>query len=182
MKHNALNLLTISGLMALLMLSGCNRETNLGFTDFDLNENNEIDKLEFTEVFTDNFYQDWNKTDDEYLDDDEFHQVVYNVWDADGDNRLTEDEWTMGYDYYYGAHVIVDYDKIDLNKDNYLVMNEFENILTGTNFFVEWDTDKNLQIDENELAEGVFERWDIDNSGKLEQDEFAEFDSYYLDI
>lgn len=182
MKRNALNFIAITGISILLAITGCNRETNLGFSDLDLNNDNEINKLEFTEVFTDNFYQDWNKTDDEYLDDDEFHQVVYNVWDANDDRRLSEEEWTMGYDYYYGAHVIVDYDKIDLNKDNYLVMNEFENVLTGTNFFVEWDTDKNLQIDEKELAHGVFERWDIDNSGKLEPDEFAEFDSYYLDI
>lgn len=173
---------TLSIAFAILLVAGCNRQVNLDFYDFDLNENNQIEESEFVEVFTDNFYQDWNKTDDPYLDDEAFHQVVFDVWDVDDDEFMTRDEWVRGYDYYYGNYVVVDYEDIDLNKDNYIVYQEYYDVVGDTDFFVEWDLNRDLNISEEELAQGVFNRWDVNNDGIIDLDEFVEFDSFYLDI
>lgn len=182
MKTKNLFTVLISAILAFLLIAGCNRETNLDFYDFDKDESNTIERDEFVEVFTANFYDDWNKTDDPYLDDEAFHQVVFDVWDVDDDDFMTRDEWTSGYDYYFGNYVVVDYDDIDLNKDNYIVYDEYYNVIGDTDFFVEWDIDRDLNISEEELANGVFNRWDINNDGVLDLDEYVEFDSFYLDI
>jgi len=161
---------------------GCNRTTDLTFFDFDKDGNNLISKQEFKDVFTANFYDDWNNDDDEYLDDEDFYLSVYEIWDIDEDRLLSEEEWLMGYDYYYGDYILTDYDAIDIDDDGFIEYEEYTGVLDDTDFYVQWDLDASEYLSEEELANGVFERWDVDNSGKLEMDEYNDFDMYYLDI
>lgn len=174
----------ISVILSILFLLtiGCNRTTNLSFSDFDINANNSIEKEEFTKVFTENFYDDWNNDDDEYLDDEDFYLSVYEIWDTNNDMLLSKDEWILGYDYYYGDFILTGYDAIDLDGDGFVDYNEYTGVLNDTDFYIQWDVDASEYLSEKELASGVFNIWDVDNSNALEIDEFAEFDYYYLDI
>ena len=88
----------------------------------------------------------------------------------------------MGFDYYYGDYVIYDYMTVDVDNDGYIEYAEYEDIIKPTAFYQDWDKDDDGNIDEEELATGVFEIWDMDNSKFIEMDEYIDFDSYYLDI
>jgi hypothetical protein len=168
--------------LLVLLTIACNRTTNLTFSDFDTNSNNSIEKEEFMEVFTNNFYNDWNNDDNQYLDDEDFYLSVYDIWDTDNDMLLSKDEWFLGYDYYYGDFILTNYDAIDLDGDGLIDYNEYTGVLRDTEFYTQWDIDASEYLSEEELAAGVFNIWDIDNSNALELDEYTEFDLYYLDI
>ena len=169
-------------LLLLISVFACQRETELTFEDFDKNDDSRVDQEEFQDVFTSNFYDDWNVTDDEYLDDEDFYTSVFRVWDVDDDELLNEEEWILGYDYNYGDYVIENYQALDTDNDGYIEYVEYNNALADSDFFLSWDVNENENIEEEELAKGVFERWDLDNSGYLEKDEYIKFDTYYLDI
>ncbi len=174
------NLLYI--IVVLLISSGCERQTDLSFEDFDKDNDNLIDREEFKDVFSANYYDDWNNKDDPYLDDEDFYISIYDMWDADDDKMLTEEEWIMGYDYYYGEYIVKDYEAVDVDGDGYVEYAEFNDVLDDSDFFITWDVDASKYLDEEELAEGLFSIWDVDNSGFLERDEYEEFDAYYIDI
>jgi Ca2+-binding EF-hand superfamily protein len=165
-----------------LLPIACNRTSELTFMDFDKDGNNEISKEEFTNVFTANFYDDWNKNDDEYLDDEDFYLTVFEIWDEDNDKLLSKEEWLYGYDYYYGDYIITDYDAIDADGDGYVEYAEYASVLDDTDFYLEWDLDASEYLSDKELAEGVFNHWDINKNGTLELNEYSNFDMYYLDI
>ncbi len=166
----------------LIVFVGCDRTTNLAFEDFDKNDNDLISYSEFEEVFTSNYYDDWNQKEDEYLDDEDFYLSVYGIWDLDDDELLSEAEWIEGYDYYYGDYIIQGYDAIDIDGDGFIEYVEYKDVLDGTKFFVDWDVDASEYLSEDELAQGVFNIWDLDGDNMLDNDEFYQFDSYYLDI
>lgn len=179
---NLKKILAITMSTIFLIVLGCKKKTELTFFDFDQDNNNEISKEEFTEVFTSNFYDDWNKNDDEYLDDEDFYLSVFEIWDADNDNLLSQEEWLLGYDYYYGDYIITDYDAIDVDGDGFIEYAEYTGILDDTDFYLNWDLDASEYLSDKELAQGVFEKWDINNNGTLELNEYSAFDNYYLDI
>ena len=169
-------------LPVVMLTTSCNREENLTFQDFDTDSDGIISPQEFEAVFTANYYDDWNREDDEYLDDEDFYHGTYYMWDQDEDNTLSHEEWIMGYDHYYGNYIFDDYEGIDVDGDGFIEYEEYSNVLGDTDYYLNWDTDASEYLDEEELANGVFRIWDIDNSGLIEKDEFAKFDSYYLDI
>lgn len=174
---------SISMLIMFSLISfSCQREKDLSFEDFDNDADNLIDREEFKNTFTANYYDDWNNEDDEYLDDEDFYVSVYDIWDTDDDELLTEEEWIMGYDYYYGDYIVNDYEAVDIDGDGFIEYAEYNDVLGDSDFFATWDVDASEYLDEEELAEGLFTIWDVDNSGYLERDEFNEFDLYYLDI
>ena len=166
----------------LFVVMACNRVENLTFDDFDKDNDGLIDMNEFQETFTANYYDDWDRDDDPYLDDEDFHTGVYNIWDADDDQLLSEEEWLYGFDYYYGNYVITDFDDMDVDDDDQISYSEYYDALSETNFYSDWDIDDDKHLSEEELAVGVFSIWDVDNSGLLEPNEYEEFDAYYLDI
>ena len=159
----------------------CNRNEELTFGDFDKNGNDQIERKEFVDVFVKNYYDDWNNKNNEYLDDEDFYMSTYALWDENNDELLSKEEWSTGYDHYYGQYINDDFEKLDKNTDGYIDHNEFLNAVARTDIFVDWDIDASKYINEKELAVGVFENWDLDNSNSLERKEFEQFEKYYLD-
>lgn len=180
--RSKVNILTFS-IMVSAFFVACERQEDLNFADFDRNGDGLIQQIEFTEVFTIHYYDDWNLEDDEYLDDEDFYSSVFKVWDENSDDVLSREEWTGGYDYYYGNYVVVvDYEEVDRDQSGQVSIEEYNDWAFGTSFYNDWDTDKDKNLSEAELARGLFNIWDTDNSGTIEKDEFKEFESTYLDI
>lgn len=179
-----IKLLKINALAGLILLSTgmALPPDDLTFDDFDKDGNALISRSEFVDVFTFNYVDDWNTTDNDYLDDEDFFQVVYRVWDVDHDNKLTDQEWKLGYENYFRNYVVARFEDIDVDDDSYIMYSEYYDLLGDTDFYAAWDFDGDLQISQAELARGVFNNWDMDNSGFLDRGEFNAFDIYYLDI
>lgn len=176
---------TLNYLLAFIFILGvtsCNRNADLTYADFDINGDSNVTLDEFEEVFAANYYDDWNNDDNEYLDDEDFFMTVYGMWDTDGDKTLSDAEWRMGFDYYYGNYVIYDYATIDTNNDGFVSWEEFDEAVSDTQFFVSWDADASEYLDKEELGEGVFKIWDLNNNGILDEKEFNKFANYYLDV
>ena len=176
------NFLPVVFLLFAVTLLSCNREKELTFNDFDKNNNGIIDEQEFEEVFTANYYDDWNRKNNDYLDDEDFYLTSYEVWDVDDDERLTEEEWLFGYDYHYGDFIVEEYEVIDIDGDGFIEYVEYEDVLNDTPFYTQWDVDASEYLSDTELAEGIFEIMDKDNDQVLDEDEYLEFDAYFLDI
>lgn len=155
---------------------------SLDFGDFDVNNNNMIEKSEFRTYFIDNYSGDLKRTSDMGWDDESFYTTTYIVLDRDRNDQLIKDEWMHGYDYYYGDYLTNDFIVYDLNHDGYLSRSEYLDALTPTTYFVTWDVDQNKYLSDMEFADAVFANWDTDDNGTLDKAEFDRFDRAYTDI
>ena len=102
-----------------------------------------------TEPFS-NFDQD----SDTELSEDELATGLYNSWDADDNDQLTQAEYDAGV----------------------ATVNGFPD---DTDDFDTWDEDDSGMLSENEFASGfsetrAFDDWDLNDSETLDADEFAE--------
>ncbi len=172
----------LSLIVIVISFMSCNRQENLTFQDFDKNDDTKIDLMEFQQVFTANYYDDWNLQDDLYLDDEDFLTGTYQAFDVDDDEQLTEQEWMEGLRYSYGHHVVTDFDDLDADADDFISYDEYEEALINTSYYASWDIDNDNHLSEKELAAGIFYVWDINQSDFIEPDEYEKFDYYYLDI
>ncbi len=171
---------TILFFMPFLLLQCSNDIEELTFEDFDQNGNMFITLEEFQEVFADYYYGSWNPDNAEYLKDDDFLQATYRIWDEDKDEKLTEEEYTRGFDYSYGNYIVNDFEGLDSDRDGYIGYNEYSIALMETSFYLDWDIHNDKKLDEEDLAAGIFAQWDIDQSGLIEIDEFKRYKDYYL--
>jgi len=176
---NTVPLLVIIVILTLLFFS-CNREKNLTFEDWDRDNNNTIEPTEFTDTFMKNYYDDWNSTDNEYLDDEDFHKVTYTLWDTNDDNILSPKEYTVGYKY-HDKHMKEDYKFVDVDENDSITYEEYKNSITD-NYYADWDTNSDGKINNEELALGVFNNWDTNDDLRLDKVEYKEFDFHYSDI
>lgn len=169
---------------SLFMIGRASAQTaeNLSFSDWDKNGDKLISRSEFVDVFTREYYDDWNTTDDEYLDDEDFYTRVYSLWDADEDALLTEEEWTAGYELHYKDYTDDDFIAIDTDGDGYIDYNEFFEVMGDTDYYISWDVDADAYLNQWELARFVFNNWDTNNSNFIDPEEYAYFDIYFEDI
>lgn len=168
--------------MLIVLSSGKFVQDDLVFEDWDKNGDGLITRSEFVDMFTANYVDDWNVVDDAHLDDEDFYRTSYHIWDEDKDTLLNEQEWMLGYDYYYGDYILDDYEGIDADGDGYIEYTEYYDALRGNDYYPEWDVDEDMYLNEHELARMVFNNWDYDDSNFIEKDEYEEFDTFYLDI
>lgn len=173
---------TLTAILALCFTSADLSDENLMFEDWDSNDNSLISRSEFVEQFTSNYVHDWNVIDDDHLDDEDFYTVIYNMWDLDDDERLTEEEWKYSIDYLYGDYVAEDFVAFDTDNDGYIEYVEYYDVLFETDFYDMWDVNDDGYLNEYELARMVFNNWDYDDSNFIERDEYTDFDAFYLDI
>ncbi len=175
----------IKNLMAILFLlfsSSTLLAQELKYEDFDKDNDGWIEKEEFKTVFTDYYWDDWNNVDDPYLDDEDFYTFTYNIIDVDNDEMLSLDEWTYGYNYYYGDYLLDDFTAYDIDGDGFVEYTEYTDPFYDTDFFVSWDVDRDTYLSEEELGERVFERWDTNDTGLMSRAEFKNFKRAYEDI
>ncbi|MGB3780816.1 MAG: hypothetical protein WA960_20805 [Tunicatimonas sp.] len=54
-------------------------------------------------------------------------------------------------------------------------MLEFAQVLDQTDYLAEWDDDDSGELEESEVAEGVFAMWDTDGNGVIESEEYTDW-------
>jgi len=168
--------------LALVFAISCKKSENLTFSDWDKNNSSLIEMREFVNVFEEQFYNDLNTKDNKYWDDEDFYQVVYNVWDADGDSLLSEEEWTLAFNTRAGNYAIVGYDLADENADGRIIYDEYYKVVDEDGFTKNWSLLDGNKVIEEELAAILFKRWDINNNGVIDELEYDDFDLYYSEI
>lgn len=178
-----LNSIKISTMFLMFpLIFGCNREVNLSFEDWDKDNDSLISYQEFESIFTANFYDDWNQNYDSYLDDEDVYVSSFRAWDTDEDDILSQDEWIVALQNYFGNYVVSEYDYVDTDNDYNISYDEYYEVIDETGYYKDWDLDEDDFISEKELAEGIFTRWDTNNDSFIDKEEYDAFHSNYLDI
>lgn len=153
------------------------------FEDWDADGDGLIERHEFTSVFVTEYFSTWNADDERGLIEEDFFKESYAGLDTDNDGFLSDEEWILGYNYFYEDYVIEEeYGFVDLDEDGNITYNEFYDVIYDTDLFTDIDMDGDNYISEYELANYVFENWDFNDSGALSKSEFNRFDWYYLDV
>jgi hypothetical protein len=68
----------------------------------------------------------------------------------------------------------------DADKDGQLNKKEFADGLGEKSYLEGYDRDRNQQVDEQELREGLFTTWDKNRNGYLEEEEYNENQSFHF--
>lgn len=187
MKKNAKNTwvkMTMGiGITCLLSLSSCGVAENADEVDTETTgaeEGAEIDdgmfaSNDFYDRFnTANLFKDRDRNSDNFLDENEFNDSNYEMWDTDKDGMLEESEWNEDVkNFGLGDE---NWGTWDANKDNQVDKNEFNAALKDDNYFSAWDADKNNRLTDREYTDGVFGMWDDNGDGFVEKDRY---DNHY---
>lgn len=156
---------------------------NLTFDDWDTDNDGLIEKHEFSQTFIENYYDAWDPEGKQGIVEPGFFKKSYAGLDSDNDNILSDEEWMLGYNYFYDNFIVNDQmTYIDVNADGKVTYKEYYNVLYDTPFYSSVDTDHDNYISEHELAEYCFNNWDFNNSGTISEAEYSRFDWYYLDV
>lgn len=125
-----------------------------------------------------NLYGEWDADDDDFLDENEFTMSFYDSWDLDNDGMLEETDWNMAVADF--GLVGADWDAWDVDADGILDEDEFRTGFLTYDYYDAWDADNDGMIMDREYADGVFGIWDDDNDGVLEAADYdIWFNRYY---
>lgn len=156
---------------------------NTMFSDWDMDGDQVIERYEFATKFVTDYFNSLDVTDERGLIEEGFFKESYAGLDTDNDNYLSDEEWLVGYNYYYDDYLIYeDVDFVDVDKDGKITYDEYYDALYDTAYFTDIDVDADNYISEYELAYYVFDNWDFDDSQTLSRSEFNQFDWYYYDV
>lgn len=174
---------TIFSLVLCLLVASSATAQNLTFDSWDTDNDKVIERQEFTSKFVEEFYPLWDSTGTTGIIEEGFFRNVYAGLDTDGDNLLSDEEWLIGYNYFYDDYLVYeDMDLVDVNEDGSVSYDEYYDALYDTDYFTDIDLDSDNYISEYELADYVFNNWDVDDSGTISRSEYNRFDAYYLDV
>lgn len=174
---------SIFGTLVLIFIAFQVHSQDTEFSDWDEDGDGLIEKFEFADKFVDQYYSAWEGAQTEGIIEEGFFQEAFAGLDTDNDNMLSDEEWLIGYNYFFEDYLVYeDIDLIDYDDDDMVDYEEFYDALYSTDFFTDADLDADNYISEYELAEYVFDNWDIDENGVISRSEFNRFDAYYLDV
>jgi len=161
---------------------GLMAQDGMDFANWDKDNDGLIERHEFTDNFTDKYFESWDPTGEKGVIEEDFFKNTYAGLDTDNDHLLSDEEWLIGYNYYYNDYTVYDEVKyIDTNKDGQIEYNEYYDVLYDSKYFTDVDLDADNYISEHELADFVFGNWDTNDSGTIGRYEFTNFKAYYLD-
>ena len=163
-----------------LTASACSVQSNKeGDIDNDFTDEEILDNNDFNSSFTTSpYYKRWNANGDQVVDRTEFAQGFFATIDKDDDDILNNQEWQNAQEAYFGSDDMADYQTLDVwdqDGDELVQPEEFAQVLEQTDYFAEWDEDGSDQLEEGEVAEGVFAMWDTDGNGVIEAEEYTDW-------
>lgn len=138
------------------------------------------------ENVADNSLEDFNNTDlntNQQWEQEEFNTRMietglFDAWDKDQDDRLSEQEFEEGYKkgqeqgFTVKEHVIGNYAIVEVNDDDSINLAGPARPTISREQIREWDIDNSNSLSEEEMYEGFFDLWDLDASGALDYEEY----------
>ena len=156
---------------------------NSEFEDWDEDGDGLIERHEFVDKFVDEYFQAWDPENEKGIIEEGFFRESFAGLDTDNDNMLSDEEWLIGYNYFYDDYLVYDdIVAIDSDGDGLIEYQEYSDALYETAYFTDVDLDADNYISEYELAYYVFDNWDTNDTGLINRSEFNQFDEYYLDV
>lgn len=124
-------------------------------------------------------FADWDINRDDYIMESEFTTgFSRGQWFADADED--KDNYLNQVEFKTGTEKLKLTSQWDANGDGRVDKNEVAGV-GGKNSFRKWDTDKDGDLNEDEVNAAVFDQWDSDNDNRIDQDELAVGWFGYLD-
>jgi|SRR5690606_3437825 len=172
---------TLKSTMLLLSMLVSTAGFSQVFGDFDSNQDAVIDRDEFSGIYSSNF-SSWDANTDGALDDREFYDTTFNRLDTDMDGNLGDEEWNNGFDNVYGDYLGTrDLDQFDADSDGMISGDEYYEGFSQSDFYSSYDVNRDNSIDADEFNESVFTNWDENGDGTLDDAEFERYRSRYLE-
>lgn len=179
--------LTVIACAAILGLTGCGDEsdgdtaggspvttarTANDFATLDANGDSYLDADEVAEwADDDGFFEQWDADADSELDRDEIAGNAFNLWDSDGNGKITAAEWEKGTDLWYpDASRPVVLDDWDGDGDSELDADEFKERFDSSVLGESWRADT---LDERTFKRAYFELYDTDDDGRVSRSEWT---------
>lgn len=153
-------------------------DDNLGFNEFDANNDDFWDINEFNEANND-WFDEWDLDDDGAFNDEEFYATTMGNTDINNDRRISQEEWNEGQRNMFGNYAEEnDFDAWDVNDDNFIDDNEWNTGFGESNWFSTYDGDADGTITDVEWNEGFFNEWDLNDDGMLDENEYNSYYTY----
>lgn len=134
----------------------------------------QIDEYDFTKaVEAMRIFQMWDADGDGRVDDDEFVRHSFRIWDADDSGAVEADEWKRSADAFYRSQQpFGEFADWDLDSDDALGIYELQQGFARTSLFRYWDGDEDGSLTRKEFAEEAFAVWDTSDNGMIDQNEW----------
>lgn len=152
------------------------------FKKCDKDKDKKISKTEFSERFSEDVKKDKELmpgSNEGVYDDEAFYESSYQRFDTNRDEKLNKEEWENGFDETYGHYVSEDYEGYDYNNDGYLSYGEYQKSMEKTDYFKDYDKNRDNTVDSNEYSEKVFDSYDRNKDDYLDASEYGEYQSNY---
>ena len=148
------------------------------FNEFDANDDDMLDESEVAGVYQDDF-DAWDANDDDSITEEEFPDSTFSLADADNDEGISEDEWNIGYDNFYGPYINDDFATFDADADGMLNNDEWNEAFADSEWFGTYDDNDDAMIADTEWDDGLFGDWDANDDDFVDEDEFDLFDDFF---
>lgn len=142
------------------------------FATLDANGDSYLDVDEVAEWADDaGVFSAWDVDADSELDPDEITGNAFELWDADGNGTVSQEEWETGVDLWYpnDAEPIV-FSDLDNDGDSEVDADEFAEHVDLSPLGESWTADS---FDEQTFRNAYFELYDQDNDGQVSELEWT---------
>ena len=113
----------------------------------------------------------WNADADSELDPDQIVGNAFKLWDRDGNQKLSKEEWETGVELWYPDEAgIVVFDDFDGDGDSELDADEFSERFDVSALGEAW---RSRTLDETEFKSAYFGLYDTNDDGRVSKDEWA---------
>ena len=142
-----------------------------GFGTLDANGDSYLDDDEIREsADVSGIFDTWNADADSELDHDQIAGNAFRLWDRDGNERISEEEWRSGTELWYPEDVdVVTFDDADADGDSELDADEVAERFDVSALGEAWTPSS---FDESRFKRAYFSLYDTDDDGRVSKKEW----------
>lgn len=142
-------------------------KTPISFSDWDSNKDQNIDRREFVDGYiTQDYFDKWN-AHGYSISYPKFFEGTFTTVDRDKNARLSKDEFDFMVKKFYFGMANDQFKDWDVDFSGFISYDEFEKRIADTNLASLWDLNSDKQLENLEVAGGMFYLCDNDNNGAV---------------